>query len=75
MTAVVETTLLAPGYPIPRIVRGGWQLAGDHGVVDRERAVAASNGKDWQRSLDDAGDPASSPSPGLRYADKDKPSL
>ena len=40
MTAVVETTLLAPGYPIPRIVRGGWQLAGDHGVVDRERAVA-----------------------------------
>ncbi|KNZ34402.1 MAG: aldo/keto reductase [Methylibium sp. NZG] len=40
MTPAVETTLLAPGYRIPRIVRGGWQLAGDHGAVDRERAVA-----------------------------------
>jgi aryl-alcohol dehydrogenase-like predicted oxidoreductase len=37
---VVETTELAPGYRIPRIVRGGWQLAGGHGDVDRERAVA-----------------------------------
>ena len=40
MTHPVETTLLAPGYRIPRIVRGGWQLAGGHGAVDRERAVA-----------------------------------
>ena len=37
---MIETTELAPGYRIPRIVRGGWQLAGDHGAVDRERAVA-----------------------------------
>ena len=34
-----ETTALAPGYRIPRIIRGGWQLAGDHGEVDRERAL------------------------------------
>lgn len=36
----VETRVLADGYRIPRIVRGGWQLAGDHGIVDRERALA-----------------------------------
>ncbi|MDB5894443.1 MAG: aldo/keto reductase [Rhodoferax sp.] len=35
-----ETTALAPGYRIPRVIRGGWQLAGDHGEVDRERALA-----------------------------------
>ncbi len=38
MTAI-ETTALAPGYRIARIIRGGWQLAGDHGAVDRERAI------------------------------------
>ena len=38
--AMIETIALAPGYTIPRIVRGGWQLAGDHGAVDRERAIA-----------------------------------
>ena len=36
----VERIELAPGYRIPRIIRGGWQLAGDHGAVDRRRAVA-----------------------------------
>lgn len=36
----VETVQLAPGYRIPRILRGGWQLAGDHGPVERERAIA-----------------------------------
>lgn len=36
---MIETTELAPGYRIPRIVRGGWQLAGDHGPVERERAI------------------------------------
>jgi aryl-alcohol dehydrogenase-like predicted oxidoreductase len=36
---MIETLELAPGYRIPRIVRGGWQLAGGHGEVDRERAV------------------------------------
>ncbi len=34
-----ERTLLAPGYEIPRLIRGGWQLAGDHGEADPERAV------------------------------------
>jgi aryl-alcohol dehydrogenase-like predicted oxidoreductase len=34
-----ESIELAPGYRIPRLIRGGWQLAGDHGPVDRERAL------------------------------------
>jgi len=38
MTEVV-TVALAANYHIPRIIRGGWQLAGDHGEVDRERAL------------------------------------
>jgi aryl-alcohol dehydrogenase-like predicted oxidoreductase len=36
----VETAELAPGYRISRLLRGGWQLAGGHGPVDGERAVA-----------------------------------
>jgi aryl-alcohol dehydrogenase-like predicted oxidoreductase len=36
---IVESIELAPGYRIPRLIRGGWQLAGDHGPVDRERAL------------------------------------
>ncbi len=36
----IETFKLAPGYDIPRLIRGGWQLAGDHGEVDRARAIA-----------------------------------
>ncbi|MCC1495038.1 aldo/keto reductase [Cognatishimia sp. F0-27] len=35
----VETTELRPGHPISRVIRGGWQLAGDHGAVDREEAI------------------------------------
>lgn len=35
----VETVDLAPGYTISRLIKGGWQLAGDHGSVERERAV------------------------------------
>lgn len=35
----LESVELAPGYRIPRIIRGGWQLAGDHGPVDRARAL------------------------------------
>ena len=31
-----ETFDLAPGYTISRVIRGGWQLAGDHGAVARE---------------------------------------
>ena len=30
---------LAPGYAISRLVKGGWQLAGGHGPVDREVAL------------------------------------
>ena len=36
----VETIGLRPGYRISRIIKGGWQLAGDHGPVAPERAVA-----------------------------------
>jgi aryl-alcohol dehydrogenase-like predicted oxidoreductase len=39
MGNTIESFELAPGYRIPRIIRGGWQLAGDHGAVDRARAV------------------------------------
>ena len=34
-----ETIELASGYRIPRVLRGGWQLAGGHGEVDRARAL------------------------------------
>lgn len=37
---VVETTGLRPGYGISRVIKGGWQLAGDHGAVDRDAAIA-----------------------------------
>jgi aryl-alcohol dehydrogenase-like predicted oxidoreductase len=33
----VERIELAPGYEISRIIRGGWQLAGDHGPIERDR--------------------------------------
>ena len=39
MTGVVETYELAPGYAISRVIRGGWQLAGGHGAIDRDRAL------------------------------------
>ncbi len=31
---------LPSGYTISRIIKGGWQLAGGHGAIDRERALA-----------------------------------
>ncbi|MCD1633168.1 aldo/keto reductase [Martelella mediterranea] len=34
-----RTFELAPGYTIPRVIRGGWQLAGGHGEIDRAAAV------------------------------------
>ena len=42
MTAVpkLATIELAPSYTIPRIVRGGWQLAGGHGEVREDEALA-----------------------------------
>lgn len=30
---------IAPGYSISRVVKGGWQLAGGHGPVDRAQAL------------------------------------
>jgi aryl-alcohol dehydrogenase-like predicted oxidoreductase len=36
----VETIELAPGYWISRMLRGGWQLAGGHGAIEAERAIA-----------------------------------
>ncbi|MEM6384374.1 MAG: aldo/keto reductase [Pseudomonadota bacterium] len=36
----VETADLRPGHTISRIIKGGWQLAGDHGEVRPDEAVA-----------------------------------
>ncbi|MEM0934408.1 MAG: aldo/keto reductase [Pseudomonadota bacterium] len=38
--SVVETWDLAPDHRISRVIKGGWQLAGDHGPVDRTVAIA-----------------------------------
>ncbi len=35
----VETTDLRPDHTVSRVIRGGWQLAGDHGPVDRAQAI------------------------------------
>src|SRR5690349_8621955 len=35
----MEYCTLRPGYEISRVIRGGWQLAGGHGAVDRRAAV------------------------------------
>ena len=35
----VETKDLRPGHRISRVIKGGWQLAGDHGAVDRSAAI------------------------------------
>lgn len=43
----VETFDLRPGHKISRVVKGGWQLAGDHGSVDREKAI-----RDMEQFLD-----------------------
>jgi aryl-alcohol dehydrogenase-like predicted oxidoreductase len=37
---LVERVQLRPGYEISRVIRGGWQLAGGHGQVERKAAVA-----------------------------------
>jgi aryl-alcohol dehydrogenase-like predicted oxidoreductase len=37
---VVPTIALADGVEITRLIKGGWQLAGGHGTVDGDRAVA-----------------------------------
>lgn len=38
--AEVPRVTLAPGYSISRLLKGGWQLAGGHGAVDVESALA-----------------------------------
>lgn len=35
-----ETATLRAGHDISRVIKGGWQLAGDHGAVDRTSAIA-----------------------------------
>ncbi|WP_300060652.1 aldo/keto reductase [uncultured Roseobacter sp.] len=35
----VETKALRPGYDMSRVIKGGWQLAGDHGPVDRATSI------------------------------------
>ncbi|MGC3940834.1 aldo/keto reductase [Roseobacter sp. EG26] len=35
----VETIELRPDHRISRVIKGGWQLAGDHGAVDRSAAI------------------------------------
>ncbi|WP_298837155.1 aldo/keto reductase [uncultured Roseobacter sp.] len=36
---MTETVLLRPDHRISRVIKGGWQLAGDHGAVDRGQAI------------------------------------
>ncbi|MBI1776256.1 MAG: aldo/keto reductase [Proteobacteria bacterium] len=35
----MERALLAPGYSISRLLKGGWHLAGGHGRIDRDQAI------------------------------------
>jgi aryl-alcohol dehydrogenase-like predicted oxidoreductase len=37
---MTQTFELSPGYHISRVIRGGWQLAGGHGAIDRQQAVS-----------------------------------
>lgn len=39
MNAESSRVELAPGYWVSRVIKGGWQLAGGHGAVDRARAL------------------------------------
>jgi aryl-alcohol dehydrogenase-like predicted oxidoreductase len=39
MMAAVPRVEVAPGYDISRLLKGGWQLAGGHGDVDRDAAL------------------------------------
>ncbi len=34
------STTIAPGYVLPRLIKGGWQLAGGHGAIDAASAIA-----------------------------------
>lgn len=37
---IVPRITIAPGYTVSRILKGGWQLAGGHGDIDRTAALA-----------------------------------
>ena len=39
MTDVPRVTV-RPGYSVSRIIKGGWQLSGDHGSVNADQAIA-----------------------------------
>lgn len=39
VAAAIPRVEIAPGYTISRILKGGWQLAGGHGVIDRASAL------------------------------------
>jgi aryl-alcohol dehydrogenase-like predicted oxidoreductase len=39
MAGTIPRTELHSGYSISRIIKGGWQLAGGHGPVDRDQAI------------------------------------
>ena len=36
----IPTLDLAPNYQISRVIKGGWQLAGGHGSITKEQAIA-----------------------------------
>lgn len=38
--SVLARSPLAPGYDVSRVIKGGWQLAGGHGAVDPDAALA-----------------------------------
>ncbi len=35
----LSRAIIAPGYSVSRVIKGGWHLAGGHGAVDRAAAV------------------------------------
>lgn len=37
---MIKRTKIADNYSISKIIKGGWQLAGGHGVIDHEQAIA-----------------------------------
>jgi len=36
----VPRVTIRPGYAVSRVIKGGWQLSGDHGAVDADRAIS-----------------------------------
>ena len=39
MSPAIPRVPLAPGYTISRLLKGGWQVAGGHGVIDPSTAL------------------------------------